>query len=282
MREIAYKRAMKLQGQPKIDNPTDSILGENFVARRKPLWDMKRLHLPGAETPVHKALVLGVFWLVLCTTIYVTSLFVYAPAFRDVAGIRNPISAVQDVTRRRDEIRALEKGYVEGMDRVQTAMKNLAELRSTQAMTGNPILVAVKSIRDGRSPWDSVLLDIDAAAKKTVESNDILQRIVVGAFSFDEDQKQGSISKVKVYANGDQSSLALAARYLQALEAASSLKDIKSNSATTQQETASGAVLTYSPLDITLNVQKEAEVTTKDPDQNIKDVKDEIYTLFNK
>ena len=270
---------MKLQQE----HTDTSILGENFEAesRKKAAWVEHIFTKPSAKdmTRMQRALTYGVIWLLATTTLYVGILIGYAPAFRQIAGLRNPFSAIQEVAQTRDDIAQLGASYVEGMGRIGTGMEQLAELRTTQASESNPTLVAVKSLRDGRPAWDAVLKDVNSAVKQTVESNDILQSIIVGGVSFNAETNQGTLSKVKVYANGDQSSLALAARFVQALEAEPSLKEVKSTAPSTQTETSSGAILTYTPLDITFSVQQQAEVTPKDPDKTVQDVQKEIELL---
>ena len=259
---------MKLQGQEQQDT---SILGENFeVKSRRPLWVQRLITMPVHDNWVQRGLFLAVAWLILCSAVYVGVMIGYAPAFQKVAGMDNPVSAIRDAARTRQDIRSFEAEYVANMDKVKVAMGQLAQLRSTQSLSNNPTLLAVKSVRDTRTAWDTVLNDIDGAMKKTVESNDILQRIVIGSITLSDTENTGNISKVKVYANGDQSSLALAARFIQVLEASTSLKDIKSSEPTTQQETASGAVLTYTPMDISFSIQKDQEVTTSDPDRSVR------------
>lgn len=273
---------MKLQAQ---DNQSDSILGEGFekVPKKRHQWLSQLLSDDSAKTlsRLQIGLLLGVLWLVLCSTVYVCTMIIYAPAFRQIAGIDNPLSVVRDIARNKQAVAQIDTQYVDTMSSVEKSMGDLAELRSTQAITSNPVLVAVKSIRDGRPAWDHVLRDINAATKQTVQSNDILQRIVLGSLSFTSDTAKGVLTKMKVYANGDQSSLSLAARFVQALETTPSIKSVQSSDPVTQQETSTGAILSFTPLDISFDVQKEDEVTGGDNTRNVQQVRDDVRNLLN-
>lgn len=276
--DIAYKRPMKLQ-----DDTDNQILGAQFPKKRPlPTWVSTALQR-SQQLPTdiyQRGLLAASAWLIICTALYITVLFTHSTGFLRIAGLPNALSYVEDAATTKAQVAQFDSEFVEGLEEVQQSIQTLEQLRSTQALDSHPSLLAVKSVRDERIAWDRVLAEIDAAIKKTVQTNAITQRIVIGSFSFDGELRTGALQNVKVYADGDQSSLGLAARFVQALEGSALLKNVTSSNPTTEQETASGALLSYTPLQITFAVQEAGETTTNDPDRSVEDLQKELRDLL--
>lgn len=285
----AYKHPMKLQEQEsreRQDKAHSSILGENFSVREHKKGGKLQRFIPSKESLPHSpwqiALALGVLWLLITSTIYIGTIVAYSPAFREIAGVGNPFSQVQEVGATQDRIRETQAQYEETFARISLENEKLQELSSTQAISSAPELVAAESIRKNRPAWQAVMRDIDASIKRTVQSNDILQRIVLGTITFSIDPVQGTLAKTKIYGNGDQSSLDMAATFLKSLEESDSMKEVESSNPAVTQESGSGATLSYIPLDITFTPQLAQEITSKDKDKSLQSVQENIQSFFQK
>lgn len=233
-------------------------------------------------SPWQAGLALGVIWLLITSTIYVGSIFAYSPAFREIAGLPNPLSKIQQIGKVEEEIKFSQSAYLATFERIALENQRLQELSTSQAVESAPALVAARSIRNARPAWNTVLSDIDASIKKIVQSNDIVQKIVLGTIAFNTEPVQGTLSQTKIYSNGEQSSLSLASDFLKVLEESPGLKEVQSSNPSIAQETSSGAVLSYIPLDITFTPQQAAEVSGADKNTSIKSVQTNIQSFFQK
>lgn len=266
----AYKHAMKMQGQH--EQKSGSILGKDFGRpTRVSLWERGRDFWERHMHAFHgeKLLIAAGAWLIITSTSFVLAQIAYNPAFVTIAGQANPLSRVAPYLALETTINTLSKSAT---DRRNIAMEKLFDVHRLVIFgeqKENPVLTAINTLRSERPLWHQTLEELDGLTKKTVESNDILRRISLGTIQFNSESRTGTLSGVKILSDGPRSSTSIAAEFLRNLESGSTIQDVKSSDPVTREESSSGTLMTFTPLDISFAYVLPTPASTNNPTTQI-------------
>ncbi|PIV90573.1 hypothetical protein COW46_02005 [Candidatus Gracilibacteria bacterium CG17_big_fil_post_rev_8_21_14_2_50_48_13] len=270
---------MKMQGQHQ--EKQQSILGKNFSARQrvsfaehcKSFWEKHMSAFHG-----DRLLLASGAWFLVATSAFVLGQLAYNPGFVTIAGIQNPISRVAPYLKTQKTLESLSTEYIARQKMITERIVALNALQDRGENPTNPLLSALNSIKEARPAWQNVLRDLDSATKKTVESNDILRRISLGTVQMISETKQSTITGARTLTDNARSSTSIAADFLKNLEASPSIKNVQSSDPVTKEETASGSILSYTPLDITFMYAEPEEASIIAPTSQVQQLLDSAPT----
>lgn len=148
-------------------------------------------------------------------------------------------------------------------------------LDSAEYLPSSPKLLALYEEKKTLPKWTRALTGVDQVIREVVSANSILQQITIGNILLDKDSQQIVLESVRIMQDTtgktQENPVALAGQLVDALEASRYFKEVESSDLSLRQQvgtTGSGTVFT--PVNVEMKYQFEAEKNGKDKEYDLK------------
>lgn len=147
-------------------------------------------------------------------------------------------------------------------------------LESVEYTPSSVKLTALYEEKKALPTWTRVLTGIDQVIREVVSANTILRQISIGNMLFDKDTQQIILENVRIMQGesmNPESPVSLAGKLVDAFEASRYFKNVKaSDLALKEQITSTGSGSTFTPVNLQMEYQFEAEKNAKDKEYDLK------------